>query len=348
MGCSGSNLDPDQLQACSCSVQRPLLRRLSRRQLRSRLAELGAAKTEAEGLFHGELVDVVLLWNALWKLHLNEREEQEEAIRALKKSGLPAHLLRRALLVVGVSWQECCNLNGKEAEALLNQRLVQLLMRKVAANFISGTTFSLLVACFQGWKLLKGSCHLPDVAGAAQGAVDCDTVFEGLREESRRRDEVIGLMEQGRREEAARLVVERDELPQVIEDEEDPAYWQNGVDDDLAPENGDAKADGAVVPKKQKKQTKNDGEAKEAKNDGDAKEEIPSGAPKEQSSPTSGDKISADTRQPVTPEKPMPAQEGCPRASDSGARDRKFDALDSELAQCLDDVEETSPLAPRV
>ena len=51
--------DAPLLKAYGTSVLRPQLRKLSRLQLRGRLAELGAAKSESQGLFHGELVDVV-------------------------------------------------------------------------------------------------------------------------------------------------------------------------------------------------------------------------------------------------------------------------------------------------
>jgi hypothetical protein len=274
---------------------------------------------------------------------LDGRDAQEQAVRALKCSGLPAHLLRKALLVVGVPWKDICNLNGKEAEALLNQRLVQLVMRKAAASLISGTIYSLLSACFRGWKLLKGNSNIAgirDLAEDPSDSLDCGKVFEGLQEESRRRDKAI---------------VQLYRPPELVDEEENPEYWKNdaGLDGPCTPSDAPvspkfapvSQSDGNVTetsPAEQEAamasvENSNEGEnpserkrqKKEKKDARDRKAKAPKG---QLSEDVEG---GADLRQ---------------VASDQDARSRKFENLDTELAQWLDDFAESSasPLASRM
>lgn len=112
----------------SGSVRQEELRQLSRRELRQRLLDLGAAPTEGEGLPFAALVDTVLLWNALARLHDGaEFEQREEALLALTDSGLSSELLQRALMVVGVPAEERRGLRPQAAAALLHRRLLPLL-----------------------------------------------------------------------------------------------------------------------------------------------------------------------------------------------------------------------------
>lgn len=345
MGCSAS----DQLLLdLGTSVKRKELRRLSRRQLRARLAELGAAKTEAQGLFHGELVDVVLLWNALWKLkssmHAHDSVGQEEAVRALRHSGLPAHLLRKALLVVGIPWKDCCSLNGKEAEVLLNKKLVELIVRKAATNMISGTTFSLLFACFQGWKFAK---TIPEAVDAKSGGLDGDAIFECLREESRRRDEEIGLMEQGRLEEASRLAEHSpsdvQEASHVLsltgsQNEEDPAYWLDAEIENAEPcTPADIKvADRKLSPKA--KAAPMSTTSVQTKKQRKSRDPNVSGAPKTPNTPLVRPQTPL-ARSDIAHVEQARAHTDPEQAAGlvNGVRNGKFEALDSELSTWLDE-----------
>lgn len=110
------------------SLQRHELRQLTRSQLRQRLRDLGAADTEGDGMLFGNLVDLVLLWNALGRLqdYENWSSQQEEALLALAESGLALDLLLRVLMVVGVPIEECQSLGQKEAAALVHEKLLQL------------------------------------------------------------------------------------------------------------------------------------------------------------------------------------------------------------------------------
>lgn len=156
------------------SVQRDELRRLPRSLLRKRLQELGAADTEGEGLFHGALADTVLLWNALDRLRADDKEQQEEAVRALRDSGLPASLLRRALLVLGTPFEESQSLSQAEVTALLHARLVQFTMLRVASGLIMRTESAVLRTIFHCWRAACGTQPAQDlrVAGVALRVVE--------------------------------------------------------------------------------------------------------------------------------------------------------------------------------
>ena len=107
------------------SVRRDDLQRLSRGQLKERLLELGAAPTEGDGLLFGGLVDIVLFWNAMERAHNDsDPEGQEEALLAIRDGNLPAPLLDRTLLVIGVSADERKRLSRRSAAELLYNRLL--------------------------------------------------------------------------------------------------------------------------------------------------------------------------------------------------------------------------------
>lgn len=109
------------------SVKREELKQLTRKQLRRRLADLGAAPTEGDGMLFESLVDTVLLWNALARLHDgHDLKEKQEALLALRDAGLSGHLLQRALLVVGVPAKERRGLKPSAAAMLLFERLQPL------------------------------------------------------------------------------------------------------------------------------------------------------------------------------------------------------------------------------
>jgi len=121
----------------SGSVHREELKQLSRGALRRRLLELDSAPTEGDGMLHSALVDTVLLWNALARLHDGvDPGDQEEALVALRDGGLPTELLHKALMVVGVPWQERRLLKQKAAAALIYDRLSRYL-KATAANLES-------------------------------------------------------------------------------------------------------------------------------------------------------------------------------------------------------------------
>mmetsp|Transcript_54158 Transcript_54158/g.122491 ORF Transcript_54158/g.122491 Transcript_54158/m.122491 type:complete len:329 (+) Transcript_54158:36-1022(+) len=112
----------------NASVHRDELRRLTRKQLRRRLQALDSAPTEGEGLTFGALVDDVLLWNALARLHDGcEFADQEEALAALRDSRLPLDLLERALMVIGLPEGDRRGLT-KETAALALYRNLRLLL----------------------------------------------------------------------------------------------------------------------------------------------------------------------------------------------------------------------------
>lgn len=110
------------------SVRREELKQLTRKQLRQRLLDLGAAPTEGEGMHFATLVDTVLFWNALARIHDGGGlAEREEALLALRDSGLPSELLQRALMVVRVPVEERRRLKQQAAADLLYERLLPLL-----------------------------------------------------------------------------------------------------------------------------------------------------------------------------------------------------------------------------
>jgi len=132
-------------------LSRDELRRLSRGQLRYRLKELGAARTEGEGLTHGKLVDTVLLWNALARLQEDNIEDQVAAMRFLRDGGLSADLLVKALRVAGASPEKLQGLGRHEAAEMLYGILRRYTSRQEAFRRIARAEFGLLHDCFQIW-----------------------------------------------------------------------------------------------------------------------------------------------------------------------------------------------------
>jgi len=179
-----------------------------------------------------------------------------------------------------------------------------------------------------------------DAAHAQYGALDCGGVFESLQAESRKREEVIGLMEQGRRDEAVRRTMEK-AVPKRGDDEEDPSFWRGGDGDDemdTMTRIGEPMDDLESMPE----------EPEELK---DAAHE----ASREDPLHGDGHEVPVDCKSAVESraaasrgagESPKVATTKPPHNQD--ARDKKFEALDSELAQWLDDFggEDSPPKLP--
>jgi len=135
------------------SMARESLRQLSRGQLRYRLRELGAARTEGEGLAHNKLVDTVLLWNVLTALQEESADHQATAVQSLRDADLPVDLLLKALRIAGARPEELHRkLGRKEASELLQRKLLHFTSRQEARRRIARFELELLQDCFQAWQ----------------------------------------------------------------------------------------------------------------------------------------------------------------------------------------------------
>lgn len=111
------------------------LSQLTRRQLRQRLQDLEAARSEGDGMTFGHLVHNVLLWNVMDRVHSDTAwsQYQEDAIEAVKKNKLPLDLAQRALLIMRAvdepgfdQYESVFNLKQPAAQ----NQLVQLLEKR--------------------------------------------------------------------------------------------------------------------------------------------------------------------------------------------------------------------------
>lgn len=166
----------------SASVKRKELQKLSKKDLRRRLRELGAAPSEGDGLGSKALADTVLLWNAMTRIRLCRGAERAAALTAIRREGIPKDILMRGLIVVGVPESERKEAKDKEKAAkLLHWTLAQDILKVCAVSLAKAKPpendpKAMLPDVFREWRGLVG-----DREGSTDAALESNTAVNAAQ-----------------------------------------------------------------------------------------------------------------------------------------------------------------------